>query len=325
MRHHIAFVSVQLITLLTLMSGARWCAAEEDLAAGDRRLLLRISRDAIGDIQQQEFKSERNVSDTMLGTKIKGISKTSAKCALEPCEVGAMSSLRLVVTGTSVTDTEGRNGPAIIESTTTTEFTATAPLHFSPEDGFTAGEVKVDADSKTKTNKVRSSQGGIAGSFVKKFAEKKIKESLPEAQKLSRELAIKRISSEVAAELKTRLEKVNATYARMAPVIAAANASENQPVHLLAHNGDIVVSLGSDKKPNVEKLPQLTTAAEVWLPTQPVEANVAQSSNSSTDKPTLVANVIQRQSDKALADKPQPRSKWWIVRSDDQADALVAQ
>jgi hypothetical protein len=324
MRHHLTFVSVQLITLLTLISGASWCAAEDNSAAGDRRLLLRISRDAIGDIQEQEFKSERKVSDTMLGTKIKGVSKTSAKCALEPCKEGAMSSLRLVVTGTSVTDTEGRNGPAIIESTTTTEFTATAPLHFSPEDGFTAGDVQVDADSKTKTNKVRSSQGGIAGSFVKKFAEKKIKESLPEAQKLSRELAIQRISSEVAAELKTRLEKVNATYARMAPVIAAANASEDQPVHLLEHNGDIVVSLGSDKKPNVEKLPKLTSSAEVWLPTQPVEANVAQNKSSSPDKPTLAANFVQRQSDKTVADK-QPRSKWWIVRSVDQADELVAQ
>lgn len=211
--------------------------------------VLRLSRGALQGIQHQSFETEQEVNDLVLGTTIKGTAKTTAKCALQPCEAETSHGLRIVISGISVTNSEGRNGPAIIDSTTTTQFTAVAPLLFDAAKGITAGEITVEADTETKTNDIRSTQGGIAGTVVKKLAAKKIEQSREEARGIAKELAVKRITRAIREEVAARVAAINRRYEELQPIVAQLHERHDVTPALVSHEGNLFICLGTKVDP----------------------------------------------------------------------------
>jgi hypothetical protein len=277
-------------------------------------LVLRLSSQAISDVQQQSFENEQEIEDLILETKVKGLAKTNGKCKLESlAEEDGDQILRLVVEGTSVTTSEGRNGPAIIRSTTTTDFVAEAPVAFERHKGFCAGEVKVEAESKTKTDDIQSTQGGIAGAVVKKIAAKKVAASMEEAQAIARDLAIKRIRKEIQKELERRLAKANEAYRRMLPALAAANDKSRDIVSMAADERGLTVLVCKAENASAiaaMKLPALQAAAELWLPAGGA-AQPKLAARSEADK--FAVSVANRKAD-AAAPALTRYEQWWIVR-----------
>ncbi len=244
-------------------------------------VVLRLAPGALAEVHSKTFAKEQKVDDLVLGTTVKGDAKTTGECAIRPCQKVGELSLR--VTGVSVTTSEGRNGPAIIHSTTTTRFVATAPLRYRPEAGFTKGEIEVEADTETKTNDIQSTQGGIAGALVKKLAAKKIAESKDEAQSIARDLAIKRIRNALESELDDRLVRLNSCYDDLKPVVAAIRASGHDLIHLAAEDGCLLVAASSADSPPAAplmKLPEPAARAEVWMQREAIDAETGRKLNS---------------------------------------------
>jgi hypothetical protein len=275
-------------------------------------LVLRLSSQAISDVQQQSFENEQKIEDLVLDTKVKGLAKTTGKCKLESMrQEGGDKILRLVVEGTSVTTSEGRHGPAIIRSTTTTDFVAEAPVAFERDKGFAAGEVSVKAKSKTTTDDIDSTQGGIAGAVVKKIAAKKVAASMEEAQAIARDLAIKRIQSEIEAELDRRLAKLNESYRRMLPVLSALKEKSRDIVSMAADEKGLTVLVSKAENASAIaglKLPALQAAIELWLPNDGGTPKLAAQQGS--DKFAVSIAGQEKKATPALARYEQ----WWIVR-----------
>src|SRR5687768_6424753 len=103
--YRFALSTLILGAVASLIAGAERCSGAEPQLDHHGRLILRISREAIGPVQNQTFEREQAVDDLVLGTTVKGTAKTTAKCAVEPSEEEMSAGLRLVVSGTSVTET----------------------------------------------------------------------------------------------------------------------------------------------------------------------------------------------------------------------------
>lgn len=227
-------------------------------------LMLRVAPSAISSESQQLFEREQEVNDLVLGTKIHGKAKTTGKVSVASCDARESHGLKIVVAGVSVTKSEGRNGPAIIHSTTTTDFIASTPLQFDPKVGIVAGEIDVAAETITETDGIQSTQRGIAGAIVKKLAAKKIAESREETATIARDLAVTRIRGEVQAELTNRLAELNRCYVSLLPILQEMNA-EATPVRLEKCDGELLICVGGYRDRHRSSLPRLRGAADLIL------------------------------------------------------------
>lgn len=280
-------IRVCLAVVCTLIAcGPAAIATAEPKPADAPQLILRISRKAVGQGRQESFSHEQAVNDIVLGTTVKGVAKTSGKCSVEPC-ADRQGTLRIVIKGTSVTDSEGRNGPAIITSTTTTTFTAMAPLEFHHDRGFTVADMQIDATTNTETKDIQSTQKGIAGTFVKKIAAKKIQESKAQAEEIARELAVKRIRGELSRELDQRMQHVNLAYEQLRPVALLVGRSKDESTHLIAHDGDLIICIGCRSTPDVKTIPNSKADLELCLPSHAVNAKLYDQLSRATSRRTI--------------------------------------
>lgn len=260
------------------------------------------------------FAKEQKVNDLVLGTTIKGDAKTTGECAIRPCQKAGELLLR--VTGVSVTTSEGRNGPAIIHSTTTTRFVATAPLRYRPETGFSKGEIEVEADTETTTNDIQSTQGGIAGALVKKLAAKKIAESKEEAQEIARDLAVKRIRNALESELDDHLARLNECYHDLKPVVAAIRGSGHELIHLATKEGCLLVAARpantAPDAPSLE-LPERAAQAEVWLQRAAIDSETTRKL-ASLARPVSVSTTAPENARAATQLVLDHQEQWLVMR-----------
>ncbi len=280
-------------------------------------VVLRISQDALGSVQRKTFTNEQDVNDLVLGTKIRGKATTGGDCAVETCKGESSSGLQVCVKGVSVTKSEGRNGPAIIHSTTTTTFTATAPLRFDIERGLIAEDLEVDAQTTTTTDKIDSTQSGIAGTFVKKLAAKKVEESREEAQEIARDLAIVRIRRNVSEELNARLERLNQSHQHLLPALKALSKDADS-WRLVVKSGQLHVCLAGGTMKSEQELPALIAAADLIVPMSHVDA-LASTALAKVTQPFAVGTAKTRAVKTSVVRLPriERREGWLIVSSQD--------
>lgn len=234
-------------------------------------VLLRISPTALRGSQQKSFENEQEVNDLVLGTKVQGIAKTSGDCAVEACDLQESGGLQIVVKGVSVTKSIGRNGPAVIHSTTTTTFTATAPLQFDVDQGLMVSDVQVAAETTMKTDRIESTQGGIAGTVVKKLAAKKVAESREAAQEIARGLAVNRIREGVRAELNERVARINETHEHLLPALKAM-CKQDVPWQLTTSGEQLHIRLAGAEVVSPQALPELVVGADIVAPLASVDS-----------------------------------------------------
>ena len=140
------------LALGLLLAGVSSAAAEERNANQlTGRVLVRLSPDALADLHQHPFEHHCDVQDNVLGTVVVGECQTNGSYTLAPADQDNV--LLLTVAGQCVTTSTGRNGPATIKSTATTDFKAVSKIVLKHEAGqFVAGPVEVAGTTQLRTD-----------------------------------------------------------------------------------------------------------------------------------------------------------------------------
>ena len=255
------------LTLGLLLAGISSADAEERTANHIQgRVLVRFAPDALVELHQQPLAHHCEVKDNVLGTAVQGECHTDGTYTLKPSETENV--LLLTVAGKCVTKSTGRNGPATIKTTATTDYTATSKIVLNHEQGkFVASPVEVAATTNVRTDDLKISTGGIAGRVARTVAERRIADSRAESTAIAKDRAVNRVRNVVTAELAEKLNRINQSHERMQTVLGLV-APELTTCSRLAANKEQLLFCFAAKETTeqvVESWPKLTHGCEVWI------------------------------------------------------------
>lgn len=232
------------------------------------KVFIRLSPDALSELQAKSFAHQSDVRDVILGTRIHGTCQTTGTSQIKPSE--NEQGFDLVVIGQCVTTSLGENGPATIYSTTTTDFTATSRITFVRERGFQAGPVAVEARSRMKTDDIEAAQRGLVGRIVRGVAERRVAEARPMATEIARQKTSQRIETAIAAQLEKKLAKVNDSLDNLKKMVALLDPELTKDACLIASKDQLLLYFHGEEIDHTalaRELPELKTNSELWVHT----------------------------------------------------------
>lgn len=156
----------------------------------------------------QSVSKEEIVHCEILGTKITGVSRCTG-CLVSSIEGGKGSAdIRCVLKGTIECDNMGRNGPANIDSTTSTSFSAIKIVRF---DGIqlTTWPTELNVTTTLKITNVDTHLKGVKGIVVKRIAVDRVEATKEEVRAIAETLTKKRPAEKIDGEFERQLSHVN--------------------------------------------------------------------------------------------------------------------
>ncbi len=151
------------------------------------------------------------VTDCILGTSISGTGYTSGTVRAEtrPSDDGAM--ILFVIEGTTQSDTVGTNGPVVIRSDGTTNFTATKQVKFTDET-FWNYPATASASTTSITRSIKKQGGGLGSRIIESIAQQRVAEQKGQANAIAADHAEVRIANSLDDDLLPRLRKARKSY-----------------------------------------------------------------------------------------------------------------
>jgi hypothetical protein len=184
-------------------------ADEETRAAPLRHVAVRMSRAMLAPLVESKVDKTTPVTDFILGTNVWGKARTTGQPRLEMVANPDNAEFNIVLTGTTVSRTVGRNGPAVIYTRADTNFTATKRIAFQPGLGFVAEPAKISAKTRTTNEGVGATRGGLIGRIIVRRASQQVWQSQPQVEAIARQRAETRISAAFDDYVAGRLARVN--------------------------------------------------------------------------------------------------------------------
>lgn len=324
------------LTLGLLLAGISSSHAQE--RTGNQvtgRVLVRLAPDALVELHQQPLKHRCDVKDNVLGTAVQGVSHTDGKYSLKALD--NEQALLLTVTGKCVTSSTGRNGPATIKTTATTDYTATSKIVLHHEQGkFVASPVEVTGTTNIRTDDLKISTGGIAGRVARTVAERRIADSRAEATAIAKDRAVTRVREVVTAEVTEKLNRINQSHERMQTVLGLVAPELTTCSRLAASNEQLLFCFAA-KETNeqvVESWPKLTHGCEIWIHESALSDELKNKLEVVHANPQVSPLVLANQQlvtvvEHVEADKPEEKlvtqhGQWFIVAVPTKSVAKIA-
>ena len=156
----------------------------------------------------QQFSEEEFVECEILGTKITGVSRCNGRLVTNMDAAQGRAEIRCVLKGVIESENTGTNGPAKIDSTTSTSFTAIKIVKF---DGvqLTTSPVKLEIKTSLTMTNVGTHLEGMKAVLVKRIATARLEATKEEVRGVAEELTKKRLSEKIECEFEQQLSKVN--------------------------------------------------------------------------------------------------------------------
>jgi hypothetical protein len=123
--------------------------------------------------------------------------------------------LQLVVDGTSLVQTRGRKGPAIICGTTESQFRVVTPIQFDIERGFSAGEPQADVEILRQQRHIHTTLPGLRGQLVRNIGQRRMRSQERQIHRLVRDNTRQRIRQNVAHRVDERIAAWNEHWHRL--------------------------------------------------------------------------------------------------------------
>lgn len=180
------------------------------------RLVLRLSEDFFDGVVDRDVDRLTPVAEVILGTPVSGQARTVGRPTVNLLPDDSQAVFEVVLTGTTVSRTTGRNRSAIIYSHATTDFQATKQVVFDPQRGFRAQPATVDARTQLVTDGIGStSRSRLVDRMVRRRAWQEVQRNRPQAQAIAQAKAKARIQEFFDQRLEEGLARLNrATYLR---------------------------------------------------------------------------------------------------------------
>jgi len=234
-------------------------------------IVVRVNPDTLRSIFLGEVTHRDKVDRTILGTRSVGESHTAGDVVVD-VDVPANDAGTVFVVrfnGSTQTKSVGTNGPAIIDSSTVTNFTCTRPVRFDREVGFVAAPTKVQANTKIMYDGFRSTRNGVGGRLVTRAAARRAEESREEATRLVSQIQESELQKHFDSRLDSNLAKWNS---RMKFVrYAGLMSGDRSRLQIAATPSKDGLKLGIGRAGNSGQLPDLPSAAkddppvEIWI------------------------------------------------------------
>jgi len=156
----------------------------------------------------QQFLEEEFVECEILGTKITGVSRCNGSLVSNMDAAQGRTEIRCVLTGVIGSENLGTNGPAKINSTTSTTFTAIKIVKF---DGvqLTTLPVKLETKTSLTMTNVSTHLEGMKAVLVKRIATARVEATKEEVRSVAEELTKKRLSEKIERKFEQQLSRVN--------------------------------------------------------------------------------------------------------------------
>ena len=237
----------------------------------ERRVVLRLTADAFAPIVDRDIDETRPVNDVIVGTPVRGKSRTTGKPTVTLIDDDKSASFLLTLKGTAVSRTVGYSDPARIYSRSETYFIATKRVVFEAGKGFVAQPAKINAKTRIITEGIGSTRPGLRGRIVQRRAGPIVAANRPAAEEETRQKAMRRISASFDRFLEGRLARLNRV-ADMREAIAFVLRGETEPRYdFCTVDGcmQIVVSAGPSDTPasavELPKLDQPGAPIQLWV------------------------------------------------------------
>lgn len=149
--------------------------------------------------------------DVILGTQIRGDSRTTGHVTVAPIPSKDRALLELTSIGHIVSENVGTNGPAVICSTAFTDFAATKQVELS-DAAFSTQGAQVDATTRSDIHSVGKKGGGVGSRLVSTMAWKQVREKHSRADQISSEHAEDRILRKFNNEVNKKIGDARKRY-----------------------------------------------------------------------------------------------------------------
>lgn len=151
------------------------------------------------------------VRDCILGTSISGTGTTTGSLVVQTLPANDRARFLLTIHGHTDAHTVGYNGPAVMRSTSDTDFTSRKLIEIT-DPSFWVYPADVDATTSSHTYSVQKKGGGLGSRIVTAIASRQVSEKKAQADAIASQHAEDRIGSEMNDEVMEQIRKARDRY-----------------------------------------------------------------------------------------------------------------
>jgi hypothetical protein len=169
-----------------------------------------ISTDLIS-ASSEKINRTQAITDCILGTNIHGTAHTRGRVEVVTVPNDDKAVLLFNSKGHTVSQNTGFNGPAVIGSTSNTDFTAKKRVEMTDE-AFVTGSAKANATTHLDIHSVSKNGGGLGSRLVSRIGWKRAQQSRGQAESISANHAETRVEGQFNDELNDEVQKLRDRY-----------------------------------------------------------------------------------------------------------------
>ncbi len=183
--------------------------ANPSLGRTTHPIVVRLNQEALRQIVRRDIDHKGDVNKVVLGTTVIGDSHTTGAVFPQPLMDEGRASFLVTFSGNTNTRSVGYSGPAIIYSSTATDFVCTRPVSFEPRTGFVAGSTSVKANTTLKYDGFDATRRGPGKFLVRRVASRRAQQSHEEARATAHRDNVKEITEQFDKSLNEGLAMLN--------------------------------------------------------------------------------------------------------------------
>jgi hypothetical protein len=240
-------------------------------AATGPRVVVRLTVDLFRPLIDREIDETKPVDDVVLGTRVRGTSRTMGRPSLELLENESAASFDVQLFGTTTSRTVGQNGPAIIRTRADSSFGAAKRVTFVPGKGFQAEPARVNVNTRTTTESIESARRGplgIAARIVEREASEQVEAQRPQVTAIAREKARARIAAAFDRALDARVAEFNEDTSVRRAIAALMSLDGDSVYTCCTRDGCVLLAASRKGGASAAELPALGRNAppvQIWF------------------------------------------------------------
>ena len=186
-------------------------AARRQLSHPNLNVSMSEAMVASGSLREINDAQPRPVSDTIMGTSIRGTGRTTGWARTRLVEDAKRALFETSIIATNRADTVGYNGPARICSESTTDLRGSKRFYFD-ETGIHAWSAVSHADAHTHIRGIGSNKHGLMDRVVRRVASKRVSQQKATAERIASRHAESQLNARLDAEANAQLGRAHANF-----------------------------------------------------------------------------------------------------------------
>ena len=175
----------------------------------ERAIVIRLSESLFQPPDGGKVDHVSEVNRTLLGTTVTGTCRTVGRTHVDLVPDENDGSLKFVFNGVSYSQTSGKNGPATIHNSTTTQFQCVKRITFDFENGFHASPSQVKATTQLRNDGISTKRRGLLGSVIRNVAARRVQDTQAEATLITNRDTERDVSREFDAAIDQQFAQLN--------------------------------------------------------------------------------------------------------------------